>query len=129
MPGAVEFDLLHAEDLDLGVGATLALNPGGGNIRSTKINLATFAAFKHRGTWAPGVVAAGSYVTVTIPAPGITRQGAHVLVSYEGPTPDPQVTLHGYVYSDNEVVVVMNSNKSSGYNAGNGTLNVLVFKT
>lgn len=136
--GAIVFRPGVAEDLHIGQGTVDVPAPAGGTVRSTKINIATFAFFQHVDDWTPGSVNPGSYQFVDIAVPGfyLSSTGTPADATYRhliearfnSASPSPDAFVHAFLQSDEVVRVVLRNLGAVAYNPGTGTLVVLVFK-
>lgn len=126
MAGALIYERIVEQDLDVGIGEVEVTSPGGGKMIGRRVNVASLAYITKAQTWDPGTVDAGGFESVSIPLAGITN-GDFVLASFTG-IPHSQVILHATVYNSNVIVALTNVG-AVAHNPGSGTLRVAVFKT
>lgn len=126
MTGALVYERAVEQDFDIGIGEVEVTAPTGGKMKGRRVNIASFAFATYSGAWDPGAVAAGSYVSTSIPITGISN-GDFLMVSFDG-IPNSQVIRHQNIFNSNVIVSLTNVGVAA-HNPGSGTLRIAVFKT
>jgi len=126
------YETLGQEDIDFGTGIVSKLNPGGGTVATTQVNLSSLAQNQGQTTasWTPGLIAAGAIAYTTVSVAGASP-GDFVQWSFDS-MPDPATYWligSAYVTSTGVVAVVLNNPVGPDVTLGAGNLNFLVFKS
>jgi hypothetical protein len=126
MAGAIVFDTLVQEDLDVGTGQVDKPHPASGIIRGTRINLQSLAFASYNSAWAPGAIPAQGSVSVAITLTGVRAR--MLAVAWHAGIKNPSAFLKAE--TDNDTVTVSYMNISGApVNPGSGNLRILVFAT
>lgn len=123
------FERVVTEDLGIGTSTLWLKAPGGGEILSTQAGLHSFARGQraYESTWAPGTIAAGSKISVTITVPD-AEKGDFVLASHDKILTSA-LRISGHINALDSVRVVIHNPTSAAITVASGTLKVLVVQS
>jgi hypothetical protein len=121
----VPYELIVAEDLNLGVGTATVDMPAGGTATGHQINLSTFGLMT-TASWTPGAIAGGASATTTVSVPGC-KLGDMAVASYSAAL-QAGLTISAHVSAaDTVTVVIHNTTAGSLTPTAASTVRVIAF--
>lgn len=128
MAGALVFEKVVTEDLDIGDGEVDVTHPAGGLIRGTQINIASFAFATYENTWSPGAVPAQGSTSTSISTGMSGVRARDYAVAWHQDVTSGALMLKAEAHNDSVTVTYANGT-AGAINPGSGTLRIMVFKT
>lgn len=128
MSGALVYERVTEQDIEVGTGEVEITSPAGGKMRARRVNIASLAFATVSQAWTPGSVdpSVNPFRSLTIAITGVSA-GDMVLASWTG-LADSRVIFSTVAQADAVVVSIVSTNNVV-HNPGTGTIRLAVFKT
>lgn len=128
MSGALVYERVTEQDIEVGTGEVEITSPAGGKMRARRVNIASLAFATVSQAWTPGTVDpnVNPFRSLTIAIVGVVA-GDMVVASWSG-LADSRVLFTATAGAD-AVVVALTGTNNVTHNPGTGTVRLAVFKT